>query len=218
MAWGASASAGVIYSVSGTVGDPSWSFDGAYYTFSTFFSPPLIPWIFEPPFNIFNANSIQTQPSLTYEVQFTTTAPVLFTFDDVLVYEWDNLYACSDYPVCANPTYTPIGDDDLPGVFENLSPTISGDTQTLYVTDYQTVTRQLMPDFPVVGDSVNIHIDGVNGFGTQDTLGASAFGAPFSFTLSIVPEPATWTFMLTGVAMMGAALRSRRRPGPVFPL
>ena len=33
-----------------------------------------------------------------------------------------------------------------------------------------------------------------------------------NFTLSSVPEPATWVFMLAGVAMMGGVLRSRRAP------
>lgn len=35
-------------------------------------------------------------------------------------------------------------------------------------------------------------------------------GTPFSFTLSAVPEPDTWTLMISGLGLMGAIVRRRR--------
>ena len=107
----------------------------------------------------------------------------------------------------------------LPSVSTDLTPFTVGDgdihmssSWVLKPTDYQTYT----PDFwgPGNGGTTRYHYLGQQFFSVY--FGPEDAGMPYWFTVDdadamrAVPEPATWTMMIAGFGLAGAALRRRR--------
>lgn len=88
-----------------------------------------------------------------------------------------------------------------------LNATINGDSFSLIVP------LSLLPSTGFAPDHYGFNLWPRNGVGSNNQI--SDF-APENRTLAAVPEPATWAMMVAGFGLLGAALRTRRRPSAVL--
>lgn len=66
----------------------------------------------------------------------------------------------------------------------------------------------MLTDHPLSG---GLHVLTVGGTAGDASGGDASYAGTVNFVLSPIPEPATWTLMVAGIAAIGLALRSRAR-------
>jgi hypothetical protein len=69
----------------------------------------------------------------------------------------------------------------------------------------------VLPAFAPYHATFTGYQEGYAGYEVEDYVGPGAVGQPFSLTVSIVPEPATWALMLIGFGGIAIMLRNSRR-------
>jgi hypothetical protein len=188
-AWG-----GVIYSLTGLVGQsPEWSSSGpGEWNFSLYYADVDYPFPYVPPGH--------------YVLTFKSPAPVLATgtvgevYVDELEVDPDGGYTGFDY-------------------WYDASTGFLGSASTTKIIGKTVVTTLTVPpsfqfSYPYYrGGRVQGYYDFVGAFDVDVTVDGG-YGAPFSLTLSAVPEPAAWALLLTGFGLGGAVVRRRRKaPG-----
>lgn len=132
--------------------------------------------------------STTASSAYTFTYQFTNTARSKLTLD----------YALFDPNAVANSLVTAKLTGGLGGFTSTLTPGSSGSTSTyIFAGDYALTLGAT-------------HMDRVarNGLGSGMTSGLS--NDHFSFTISAVPEPATWAMMILGFGGIGSTMRLRR--------
>jgi hypothetical protein len=68
-----------------------------------------------------------------------------------------------------------------------------------------------LPAFAPYGTFISGSEEGYVNYIVDDIVGPDAVGQPFSLTVDIVPEAATWTLTLAGFFGIGLVLRGARR-------
>ena len=121
-----------------------------------------------------------------------------------LVAQYSLAYAPASQPVAAKQTITPLGSS------------LVGPASTIYSFPTSEIglastSSEVKTTDPAVDQFVQLKFD-ING---KSNFGVATIGTDLSLVQidyqSVVPEPAVWAEMITGLGLAGTALRTRRR-------
>lgn len=143
----------------------------------------------------------------------TAGAPIVFRTDTTLGYTGTYNFSADVADICCNSTFA--GNPDNPsqiffqyslngGAFQTLASLTTG---SVPAGTFTTLAASFMANF---GDTFVLRV--TNG---TNALSGNDFAIDNVSVAAAVPEPATWAFMILGVAMAGFALR-RRQQGAQF--
>jgi hypothetical protein len=149
--------------------------------------------------SLFNPVAPQVVAPQRYVVKLSTTADIVETAGYTSSWFWDEQYQ-DDGGVS-----TPIGGDDH---FQYTDASIAATPDT-YSFDWTTQPTSFYTTFP--GGNLSYKSYTLPGdVYLEATAAPSSYGASYVFTISTVPEPATWGMMLVGFGALGLAIRKRR--------
>jgi len=208
MATTASASTTVLLSLSGTVGDANWTV-GSPADADPSVQYPELAINLDPFLEKFGA------PGGLIQITYSGPA-LLVTNTDYYYLQQYEFYDCLQSHCTSFADLTHDGGDDL-GPFSGPDHEFFGDSSYSFIIDTSYINRSPIPppDVPIE-DYANrwIYRDGYTFYTVNNFVSADDIGKAYSFTISTVPEPATWAMMLAGFGLIGAAMRAAKGKRP----
>lgn len=187
------AKAGVLYSLTGVVGDSHWS----PADFRKYNQPFGSLQLFADLASVFQANG---GPGGLITIDF--SGPPLLVNDSHLYYSINSLTAsCADASGCVD------GNGYVYFPFQSGGPVVG---PVPYPIDSSLHAQDLeIPPFAPYQASFEGYTEGYVGYTFLGIVGPDTVGQPFALTVNTIPEPAAWTLLLAGLFGI-AIVRSRR--------
>jgi hypothetical protein len=199
------ANAGVLLSLTGVVGDSNW----LAIPHPDPEGPPITPGSFELYLSL--GQYFQDRGGPGGLMSITYGGPLVYFSRDEEFYSSDFQSArCEDPSGCVNGAGFVGPPDHGPAVIYDYVQG-GGTSYTHLIDSSYYVDLPNLPAFAPYGTFISGSEEGYVNYIVDDIVGPDAVGQPFSLTVDIVPEAATWTLMLAGFFGIGLALRGARR-------
>jgi hypothetical protein len=202
------ASATVLYSLTGTVGDQNWDQSGDFEIDGFWNLNVYIPGLQY--HGLYRDGDGPGGPiTITYQ------GPALqINLSDETTYLGIAALDCYQVEGCTPDQLTPTFDEGISTDIIHGPVGVTAFSQTIDSSFYDNAPI-VVPDFSPFGSVLLERPHGITSFVTDYYAGLDSFGQAFSLIVTRddvggVPEPAIWAMMLAGFGLIGAAMRRRR--------